>query len=243
MRLYLCLPLLLLAVSSQAFAEDPCHATNGMTIRVRAPDNTLTSVSWEGDADCAYTAQDLLSVTAGGAVNLVIPDSEFTGLTSGPLTITAVAERPELKQDIVVTLTKTTPLVTPKLYFYFADYANSETSIEQMRTFEQSQRIYQNFYLARKLAREGANANITATGTYFYYQSAILIDPSQQFSKGSMRVSDDARVMMKALLNTLADSSAPDHDADTDAIERNYRRLIRPIPDLRNEVGLPPLAK
>ncbi|MGO8501567.1 hypothetical protein AB9F35_08720 [Rhizobium leguminosarum] len=182
-------------------------------------------------------------MTSGDVVKIVIPDSEFTDLTSGQLIISAVAENPELKQTIDVTLVKTKPAVSPKLYLYFTDLPNTEASIETMRQLEQSQRIYQNYYAARKLALDGANTNITATATYFYYQSAILIEPSQEFSRGSMKVSEEARTLMRNLLTALANPAAPNHDAVEEAVTKNYRRLIRPIDDIRNELGMPPLAQ
>ena len=239
MRLLLGYSFIVLLLAGEAFCEDACHPTSGMTIRVRAPENTITSLSWEGStSDCSYSGQDLAIITVGGAARLTIPDREFNGVNSGPITITATGDRPELTQNIVVSLVKTVPETSPRLYFYYDSYPNSEASIEQMRLFEQSQKIYQNFYLARKLVHEGANTNITATATYFYYQSAILIEPSE-FSKGSMKLSDEARTLMRNLLNTLADPADPEHDPTSDAIKHNYARLIRPLSDLRRELGLP----
>lgn len=229
---------------SAAHADDACHPASGVAIRVKFPDNKLTRLSWEGaNSDCAYSGDDLTKLkTDEETIRLVIPDSEFSDLTTGQLTINAVAEQPGKKQSIDVTLVRTKPPVSPKLYFYFDNLPNTEASIDVMRQFEQSQRIYQNYYAARKLALEGANTNIIATATYFYYQSAILIEPSPEFSRGSMRVSEEARTLMRNLLTTLADPTAPNHDAVHQAITKNYRWLIRPIRDLRNELGMPPLA-
>jgi hypothetical protein len=235
---------MLLLSTSVVHADDACHAASGVAIRVKFPDNKLTRLSWEGaSSDCAYSGDDLAKLkTDDNTIKLVIPDTEFSDLTTGQLTIDAVAEQGDKKQSIDVTLIKTKPPVSPKLYFYFGDLPNTEASIDAMRQLEQSQKIYQNYYAARKLALEGANTNIVATATYFYYQSAILIEPSTEFSRGSMKVSEEARTLMRNLLTTLADPDAPNHDAVQQAVLKNYHWLIRPIKDLRNELGMPPLT-
>lgn len=235
---------MLLLSASVVHADDACHAASGMAIRVKFPDNKLTRLSWEGaSSDCAYSGDGLAKLKMDDdTIKLVIPDTEFSDLTTGQVRIDAAAEQGDKKQSIDVTLIKTKPPVSPKLYFYFDDLPNTEASIDAMRQLEQSQKIYQNYYAARKLALEGANTNIVATATYFYYQSAILIEPSTEFSRGSMKVSEEARTLMRNLLTTLADPNAPNHDAVQQAVLKNYHWLIRPINDLRNELGMPPLT-
>lgn len=240
MRRLLCFLLLSLPGSALPVqAENECGQSSGTVLRVQARDAAPADLSlrWEGATDCQMNGERLAALVDSDFVKFDLPASELIDKKiQGRMTL-ASAREPAKSSDIYLQITTENMTFSPKIYLYFEKLPNREDSIRALDGYMNNKEIYRVFFAARDLAMNGANSNIKLTATYFYYQAAILIDASKEFSRGFLRVSDDARERMQAAIDILDDSRAEDHDSYVRALSNN-RRYIRDIRQIKSELGM-----
>ncbi|MER9203428.1 hypothetical protein NKH74_30375 [Mesorhizobium sp. M0933] len=227
------------AASAQSQAD--CDKPSGIEIRVQNPGQTATDfqLAMSGTIDCLFSAEKLKSLNDQGLFRISVPASEVTSSgATGTLTLTMSSAADQKEQKLDVELKPSAKGFSPKIFFFYDKIPNSEDSLGAIEGLLAQEEIYRAFFAARSLAQaESSNYNIKLVSAYYFYQAAILLDSSNKFSRGNLRLSEEARERLKSIIKILDDANHDEHD-DYLAALRNKKRLVRSIDDLKKELGI-----